>query len=139
MLVHLRQRSNYRGQAARSKSILIRQVIKDNPNLGNTELADRINSSDAAKRDKIQVKSGDIAAQKQAMKKGGGSATAAASKTGGNGRKKGAKKDKPAAQPTASAKKADGSSPLEVARQVKELCERYGAETVKGLAELFGK
>lgn len=40
--------------------------------------------------------------------------------------------------PTRSAGPAVGTDPLEAARAVKELVDRYGAETVKGLADLFG-
>jgi hypothetical protein len=32
----------------------------------------------------------------------------------------------------------DGADPLAAARQVKALVEQFGAETVKGLADLFG-
>jgi hypothetical protein len=53
------------------KSILIRDAIKNNPDLGNTEIAQLINGSDERKKDKIEVKPGDIAAQRQAMKKAG--------------------------------------------------------------------
>ena len=48
-----------------SKSLLIRDTIKAHPNMGNTELAEMINSSDARRDDKISVKPGDIAQQKQ--------------------------------------------------------------------------
>lgn len=52
------------------------------------------------------------------------------------GRKPGAAGAKPGPQPGAVAAPAAGN-PLEAARQVKELVERYGAETVKGLADMF--
>ena len=43
------------------KSILIREAIKANPDLGNTEIAELLNGSEDRKRDKIEVKPGDIA------------------------------------------------------------------------------
>jgi hypothetical protein len=124
------------------KSLRIREAIAQNPDLGNTELAQFITGSDKARAEKIEVKAQDIAQQKQAMKKaGGGSAatpvpTPAAGKPVGNGRRTGGRKRQAAVRPQAAQAAAD---PLEAARQVKELCDRYGAETVKGLAELFGK
>jgi hypothetical protein len=53
------------------KSVLIRTAIKNNPDLGNTEIAQLINGSEERKKDKIEVKPADIAAQRQAMKKAG--------------------------------------------------------------------
>ena len=49
--------------------------------------------------------------------------------------KGGRPKAAPAKAPAAGA---SGASPLEAAQQVKALVDRYGAETVKGLADLFG-
>jgi len=69
------------------KSLLIRDAIKAHPKMGNTELAELINSSDARQEDKIKVKPGDIAQQKQAMKKAGDAPAPAA--TGESGKKKG--------------------------------------------------
>jgi hypothetical protein len=51
------------------KARLIRDAILAHPNLGNKELAEMINASDARKDDRIKVKPNDIAAQKQALKK----------------------------------------------------------------------
>jgi hypothetical protein len=60
---------------------------------------------------------------------------------GRGGRKPGPKAAQPAAAaPTPKAapvSRPGAGNPLDAARQVKELCERYGAETVKGLADLF--
>jgi hypothetical protein len=50
------------------KTALIRDAIKANPDKGNTELANLINSSDARKLDKLTVTANDIAQQKQALK-----------------------------------------------------------------------
>src|SRR5262249_43306998 len=47
--------------------------IQAYPEVGNTELAELTNASDARREDKIKVKLGDIAAQEQAIKKGMGS------------------------------------------------------------------
>src|SRR4051794_35991549 len=51
------------------KSMLIRDAIKSNPGLGNTEIAQLINGSDDRSADGIEVQPNDVAAQKQAMKK----------------------------------------------------------------------
>ena len=57
----------------------------------------------------------------------------------GAGKGKG-KGGRPKAAPTkAPAAGASGADPLEAAQQVKALVGRYGADTVKGLADLFGK
>jgi hypothetical protein len=94
------------------KSILIREAIKNNPDLGNTEIATLINGSEDRKSDKIKVKPGDIAQQKQAMKKAGKAAptprvaTKAAGKNGGeagSGRQAAAKPPPAAVQPVAQA------------------------------------
>jgi hypothetical protein len=53
------------------KSTPIREAIQAHPEMGNTELEELINASDARREDKIKVKPGDIAAHKQAMKKSG--------------------------------------------------------------------
>jgi hypothetical protein len=118
------------------KSLLIREAIKNNPHLGNTGLADLINRSDTAQKDKIKVTANDIAQQKQAMKKLG--ELAPAKKAAGKGGRKAAPKPTVSkAQVTIPSKAHAGSDPVEAAKQVKELVDRYGAETVKGLAELF--
>jgi hypothetical protein len=127
------------------KSLLIREAIKNNPDLGNTEIAQLLNGSEDRKKDKIEVKPDDVAQQKQAMKKLGWTGAAIptpapASKPAGNGRRKGRKRPKAASQPSAPVSKTNqaGVNTVEAAKQVKELVDRYGAETVKGLAELFG-
>jgi hypothetical protein len=119
------------------KSLLIREAIKNNPDLGNTALAELINRSDTAQKDKIKVTGNDIAQQRQALKKLGEAAPAkkGAGKKGGKAAPKAAASQPSAPMPTSNQA---GPNPLEVARQVKELVDRYGAETVKGLAELFG-
>src|SRR5262249_6601393 len=84
------------------KSSLIRDAIKANPKVGNTELAKMINSSPARKEDRIRVEPNDIAKQRQALKKAKPSANQAGSKNGrrkANGRKGG----RPRAAATASA------------------------------------
>ncbi len=53
------------------KSLLIRDAVNAHPDMGNTELAEMINASPARKEDKLSVKPGEIAQQKQAMKKAG--------------------------------------------------------------------
>src|ERR1700681_1319089 len=54
--------------------------------MGNTELAEFINSSDARKEDKIEVKANDIAQQKQAMKNVGELPAPSAATDGGKKR-----------------------------------------------------
>src|SRR5262249_8970643 len=44
-----------------------------------------------------------------------------------------------AVPPKAPPTRPSGADPLEAAQQVKALVDRYGASTVKGLADLFGK
>jgi hypothetical protein len=56
------------------KSALIREAIAANRKLGNTDLADLINSSDSRKEDKIKVTATDVANQKQALKELNGKA-----------------------------------------------------------------
>jgi hypothetical protein len=125
------------------KSRLIRDAINNNPGRGNTELAQRVNDSDAAKKAKIEVKASDVAQQKQAMKKAGGKAapavagaeTAATSKPTGNGRRKGAGKRQGGAGPKAAA-----LSPGKVADDVaaiKLLVQKLGADQVRQIVDLF--
>ena len=56
------------------KSALIREAIAANRKLGNTELAELINSSESREEDKIQVTATDVSNQKQALKALNGSA-----------------------------------------------------------------
>src|SRR5262249_4692180 len=84
------------------KSSLIRDAIKAHPKVGNTELANMINSSPARKEDRIRVEPNDIAKQRQAMKKLNPRASQGGSK---NGRRKakGRRRGRPRAAATASA------------------------------------
>ena len=54
-----------------AKSILIREAIKNNTDLGNKEIAELLSGHEDRKKDKIEVTANDIAQQKQAMKKAG--------------------------------------------------------------------
>lgn len=110
------------------KSLLIREAIKAHPRMGNTELAELINSSDARKEDKISVKPGDIAAQKQAMKKAGETVPAA---TGG--RKKGGRRraasqpaTSPAVQPRPAAAASPSASPVDLIDKTLDLAAQAG-------------
>lgn len=129
------------------KSLLIRDAIKAHPHMGNTELAELINSSDARKEDRIEVKANDIAQQKQAMKKAGESAPADTGKGGGTkrGRKPAASAatastaPNPAKKPAA-AQAASTSSQGGVADHVeaiKKAVDQLGADQVRRLTELF--
>jgi hypothetical protein len=63
--------------------------------MGNVELAELINGSDAHQEDRVRVKAGDIAKQKQAMKKAGDLPRTAAGK--GRGRRGGKRRGRQAA------------------------------------------
>jgi hypothetical protein len=64
------------------KSRLIREAIKAHLNMGNTELAELINASDARKEDRLEVTANDIAQQKTALKKKGAVVATVAKKRG---------------------------------------------------------
>ena len=64
------------------KSRLIREAIKAHLNMGNTELAELINASDARKEDRLEVTANDIAQQKTALKKTGAVVATVAKKRG---------------------------------------------------------
>ena len=127
------------------KSTLIREAINHNPALGNTELAQLINGSETAKREKIEVKPSDIAQQKQVMKKARGKTAparasaraepAATRKPTGNGRRKGARKRQGGARPHAAAPP-PGDVVDDVAA-VKKLVEKLGADQVRRIVGLF--
>ena len=113
------------------KSSLIRDAIKANPKVGNTELAKMINSSPARKEDRIRVEPNDIAKQRQALKKAKPSANQAGSKNGrrkANGRKGG----RPRAAATASAqgrtaaKGAAAGGPVDLLDRVFGLAQECG-------------
>jgi hypothetical protein len=116
------------------KSQLIRDAIKAHPAMGNTELADLINNSDARREDKIKVKTGDIAKQKQALKKAGDLPKAAAGK--GRGRRGGRRGGRraaggkavaaPAAQPQPAAPAAGLASPVDLIDRALELAQQCG-------------
>jgi hypothetical protein len=118
------------------KSKLIRDAIKAHPDLGNTELAEMINSSDARQHDKISVKASDIAAQRQAMKKQGKTAPAAA------GKKKGGKQPPAEAAPAkpepprAVAPSAPAANPVALIDSVFDLARQCGGfEQLKKLVD----
>jgi len=52
-----------------AKALLIREAIKAHPKKGNKEIAELLNDAPERMDDKISVKPGDVAQQKQAMKK----------------------------------------------------------------------
>ncbi len=113
------------------KSILIREAIAAHQDLGNKDLADLINGSDARKEDKIEVTPQDIAQQKQAMKKAGVTAPAApeAPAKGKPGRPKGSSGQPKAAvtaaaapRPTASA----SASPVDLIDKTLDLAAQAG-------------
>jgi hypothetical protein len=116
------------------KSKLIRDAIKAHPTMGNTELADLINSSDARQQDKVRVKAGDIAKQKQALKKAGDLPRAAAGKgrSRGGGKRRGRRAAggqvtaTPAAQPRATAPTADSASPVDLIDRALDLAQQCG-------------
>jgi hypothetical protein len=116
------------------KSLLIRDAIKAHPDMGNTELAEMINSSDARKEDKISVKPGDIAQQKQAMKKAGETMPAATEDSGekrhrgkGGRRRAGVQpRSAPAEQPRAAAAESPSASPVDLIDKTLDLAQQCG-------------
>ena len=115
------------------KSLLIRDAIKAHPNMGNTELAEMINSSDARREDKISVKPGDIAQQKQAMKKAGELPKAGTGTGGKKGRGKGDRcaagqqaASAPAAPPRAAAPAASSANPVDLIDKALDLAQQCG-------------
>jgi hypothetical protein len=121
------------------KSLLIREAVRAHPDMGNTELAELINSSDARQEDKIKVKPGDIAAQKQAMKKAGETIPAPTARgasrparKGGNGRRTPGRKAKAertatrvaAAQPSPRA--AAQAGPVDLIDKTLDLAQQCG-------------
>lgn len=84
-----------------AKSLLIREAIAANPELGNTELAALINDSDARKEGKIMVTAQDIASQRQAMKKAGAAVPAPTEGQASKGGRKSGRKPgrKPSSEP----------------------------------------
>jgi hypothetical protein len=111
-----------------AKSLLIRDAIKAHPKMGNTGLAKLINSSDARKEDKIEVKAADVAQQRQAMKKlAEGPAATAALKP----KKKPGTKPKAAIANAAPATTKAQASPADVIDGVLTLAKKCG-----GLGEL---
>jgi hypothetical protein len=147
------------------KTALIRDAIKANPDKGNTELANLINSSDARKLDKITVTANDIAQQKQALKNLGKGNAAPASAKGkrakaaqqaapsSNGAKK--QKRKPGRKPKATTAASSApvaqhhaapghARPVELLSKVFDLAQDCGAfgelkQVVDRLAELPGR
>jgi hypothetical protein len=106
------------------KSILIRDAIKKNSDLRNTEIAQLINGSEERKKDKIAVKPGDIAAQRQAMKKAGITSSGAAKRPAG---KKGRGGHRKVATPQAAAPQAAAqSSPVDLIDRTLDLAAHAG-------------
>jgi hypothetical protein len=116
------------------KSKLIRDAIKAHPDMGNTELAELINGSDARREDKARVKAGDIAKQKQALKKAGDLPKAAAGK--GRGRRGGKRRGRragggqataaPPRQPPPAAPAAASASPVDLIDRALDLAQQCG-------------
>src|SRR4051794_32194411 len=127
-----------------AKSIVIRDAIAANPDLGNTDVAALINGADARKQDKIKGTATHASNQKQAWKAMAETAakTSAASKPAapaaakpqltrdGTPRKKPGRKPgykKPATVPVAAAvKPAKAASPVDVVEGVFGLAEQVG-------------
>ncbi len=99
------------------KSRLIRQAISDNPDKGNTELAQMLSGAKERKDDKIKVTPQDIAQQRQAMKKAGALPT--------TGKKRG--RPPRAAQVTAkSATSPPPANPVDLIDKTIDLAQQYG-------------
>jgi hypothetical protein len=109
------------------KSLLIRDAIKAHPKMGNTDLANLINSSDARKEDKIEVTAQDVGNQRQAMKKMVEGPAPAASKA----KKKPGRKPKAVTANAVPAPKKAQASPADVIDDVFTLAKKCG-----GLGEL---
>jgi hypothetical protein len=110
------------------KSKLIREALKANPKLGNTELADLINSSDARREDKIKVTATEVGSQRQALKELNGKAKEKAKSQ--KLTSKVANKPQAAQAKTANAT-TKAASPVDLIDRVFDLAEQCG-----GVAEL---
>ncbi len=122
------------------KSSMIREAIKANPKKGNKEIAELLNDAPERMDDKIKVSAGDVAQQKQALKKGKPVAAAPASnKATGNGRKKRGRKPsrKKAEAPAATPAGSDKGDVLEHMAAIKRAVKQLGAAQVKRVVELF--
>ncbi len=103
-----------------------------------------INSSDARREDRISVKPGDIAQQKQAMKKAGDLPTPAAGDGGKKGRGKGGRRaagrqaaTAPAAPPRATAPAAPSANPVDLIDKALDLAQQCGGvAALKRLADM---
>jgi hypothetical protein len=124
------------------KSRLIREAIKAHLNMGNTELAELINASDARKEDRLEVTANDIAQQKTALKKTGFVVASVAKKRG--------RPQRPASTPapaetvhavTRSVPAPAGASPVDLIDKTFALAEECGGiEQLKRLVNrLAGK
>jgi hypothetical protein len=107
------------------KSLLIRDAIRAHPDKGNKELAEMINASPARKEDKIEVKPGDIAQQKQAMKKSGDAPPAEKPAPAKRGRRGGARK-RTTATPTPATAAAPSASPVDLIDKTLDLAAQAG-------------
>jgi len=103
-----------------AKSKLIREALNANPDLGNKEVAELINDTDARKDDKIKISAADVANQRQALKKARHNGPA----------RKGSSASKPA-QRGEQPRPAATANPVELIDRVFDLARQCG-----GLAEL---
>jgi hypothetical protein len=93
---------------------MIREAIQASPRAGNSDLADKINASDAAKQAGIEVTTTEVSQQRQRMNKGGKK---------GKGKGKGKAAAKKAAQAAGNGRTADTKAPARQAGPV-ELIDR---------------
>jgi hypothetical protein len=116
------------------KSKLIRDAIRAHPNMGNTELAELINGSDARQEDKIHVKVVEVAKQRQVLKKAGALPKATAGKgRGERGARRGGRRaaggqaaTAPAAHPRPAAPAAAAASPVDLIDKALDLAQQCG-------------
>jgi hypothetical protein len=129
-----------------AKSLLIRDAIKANPDLGNKAIAEKLMDSADRRDDKIKVTPQDIAQQKQAMKSGKATppapkaatptaalATAAAPAKRGRPKGKGGRPKKTAATVAPSAATKASTSPVDLIDMAFALADECG-----GLSALRG-
>ena len=104
------------------KADFIRQGLSDNPGMTPKDLAEKLNAEAKAAKYDFTIKPAEISVYKSKAKSTGTTAP----------KKKAASFDFPA--PTA-----NGATPdvVSAAKAVKQLVDKFGADTVKGLAELF--
>jgi hypothetical protein len=109
------------------KSQLIRQALRDHPDKANKELAQMLNAAPERKADKIKVHAGDVAMQKQAMKRLDSARPKA---------KRGRRAGKVARPGTAMAGRGAQASPVDVIDKTFALAEECGGfEKLKSLVD----